>query len=892
MKQEDLSDKIIKASIKDQLSDSYLSYAMSVIVSRAVPDVRDGLKPVHRRIVYAMYKGGYLWSGPYRKSARIVGDVVGKYHPHGDSPVYDSLVRMEQDFSLLVPLVDGQGNFGSIDGDPPASMRYTEARLAKIGEYIIRDLDKETVDMRHNYDGSEYEPEILPIEFPNILVNGASGVAVGMATNIPSHNLGELIDACCMYIECSGNIELSDLIDVIPAPDFPTGGIIVGLQGVRSAFATGKGSIVLRGKTHFEDLSRNIRALVIDEIPYQVNKSRLVENIAQLVRDKKIESISDLRDESNMSGIRIVVELKRNAVEDVVLNQILHLTQLQTNFSVNMMVLDKGKPSRKNLKEIISSFIDFRFEVILRRTTFNLRKAREKAFILLALYVSINNIDEIISIIRSASDSSDASKKLLACVWKVDDEVMNFARLISGLEFNTNEYRFNKIQVKAILDMRLHRLTALEKENLNAELDALMDIIRDCLDIIESEARVMQIIKEELLLVKDRFAVPRRTTIENVEFEQDVESLIPHESMIVTTTSSGYVKRVKLSNYKTQNRGGKGKSNSSSKHDDIISNMFIADTHSSVLFFSNLGQVYRLKVYKLPLLEPQSRGRAFVNLFPLSEGEFINNVMLLPEEVSAMCIIFATASGKVRRNLLTDFAYIPSNGKIAIRLQEGDTLISVKSCSISDHVMLSSREGKTIRFPVEDIRLFKGRTSDGVRGIKLSDQDKLISMSMVDSPVLDPIKRDDFLSIPVSKRMKMSEFVKLEEEQSSVNQLDENHIYASKEQFILTVTENGFGKRSSAYEYRSTSRGGVGVVNMLTSKRNGKVVASFPVDINDDVMLVTDKGQVIRISIASIRITGRNAQGVTLFKTKDSEKVVAVAKVVEYLDRSEEVEDN
>ncbi len=870
------SNEIIRSPVKKELSDSYLSYAMSVIVSRAVPDVRDGLKPVHRRIIYAMYKGGYIWSSAYKKSARVVGDVIGKYHPHGDSPAYDALVRMAQDFSLLLPIVDGQGNFGSIDGDPPASMRYTEARLAKMAEFIVRDLDKETVKMCENYDGSEHEPEVLPVEFPNILLNGASGVAVGMATNIPSHNLAELVDVCCLHIDKDGEVDINDLMNIMPGPDFPTGGSIVGVNGIQSAFLSGRGSLVIRGKTHFETIGKSTKAIVIDEIPYQVNKSRLVEGIGQLIRDKKIDSISDLRDESDMKGIRVVIELKRNVVEDVALNQILHLTQLQNTFGVNMVVLDKGRPSLKNLKEILDSFVEFRFEVVTKRVSFNLRKAREKAFIVLALYVSIQNIDDVISIIRSSSDTSAATKSLLEKKWFVKKDIIQFAEVISGIDISESFYRFNNIQVKAILEMRLHRLTSLESDKLKAELVALLDSIKDCMDILSSRQRVKDIIKQELYLVKEKFGSPRKTTIELVEFEQDVESLIPHESMMVTTTVGGYVKRVNLSNYRTQNRGGKGKSNSSNKNDDIVSRMFTADTHSSVLFFSNLGQVYRLKVYKLPLVEPQSRGRAFVNLFPLSDGESINNVMLLPDDFENMLIVFVTANGNVRKNSLSDFAYIPSNGKIAIRLKEGDSLVSVHVCNPSDHIMISTKYGKTIRFPSDDVRVFKGRTSDGVRGIKLLDDDSVISMSIVNGFILESEVREEYLSIPVSKRV--SGFP------------DENKYfsYANNEQFILTVTENGFGKRSSAYEYRTTARGGVGVLNIATSKRNGNVVSSFPVEIEDDVMLVTDKGQVIRISISGIRITGRNAQGVTLLKTKNGEKVVGVAKVVRYDDVHEE----
>ncbi|MBQ4875403.1 MAG: DNA gyrase subunit A [Rickettsiaceae bacterium H1] len=856
-----MSDSIVPVLIQDELQNSYLSYAMSVIVSRAIPDVRDGLKPVHRRILYAMYESDCTWGKQFRKSARIVGEVMGKYHPHGDTAIYDSLARMAQDFSLYIPLIDGQGNFGSIDGDAPAAMRYTEVRLAKAASFMLIDLDKDTVDFKPNYDGLEFEPVVLPSIVPNLLLNGCNGVAVGMATNIPPHNLGELADACNLYIE-NNDVTLEELFRVIPGPDFPTGGTIVGYNGIRNAFATGKGTITIKGKTHIENIDQSKNVIVIDEIPYQVNKAKLIENIGQLIRDKKIDCIS-VKDESDRSGIRVAIELKRQTNPDIILNQLHKLTSLQITFSINIMALHNVKPSLMSLKDVICAFIDFRKEVVTRRVKFQLRKARERANILISLYISLLNIDEIISLIKSSKDNREATTKLLSKSWKIDEILGEFLSLISNLTVSLEEYKFNVEQVKAILDMKLHRLTNLEQEKLSVELNTNIEKIKNCIKILSSEQLLMKIIKEEISKVKDKFNVPRRTNIEEGEVDIDIEDLIEKDEMVVTVTEGGYIKRTKLSNYKSQRRGGKGKVAQSTADEDFTSKVFVANTHTNMLFFSNKGQVYKTKVYKLPLGEPQSRGRALVNIFPLTKGEVINNIMPYPEEDRDLGILFATANGKIRRNLLADFARIPSNGKIAIRLQEDDKLISVKVCDDNQHMLLATKMGKSIRFATRDIRIFKSRTSDGVRGIKLSQGDKVISMSILSGISITTDERDSYFK---------------SNNQDLVD--NEKHDYYSKnEQFILTVTENGFGKRSSAYEYRVTNRGGVGILNIITSKRNGGVVASFPVTEKDHVMLITDKGQLIRIAARDIRISGRNTKGVTLFRTKKGEKVVSVAKI-------------
>ncbi|AHX05367.1 DNA gyrase, A subunit [Ehrlichia chaffeensis str. Liberty] len=887
---------VIPVSIEQELEDSYLSYAMSVIVSRAIPDIRDGLKPVHRRILYSMYKSGYDYGKPYKKAARVVGDVMGKYHPHADAAIYDSLVRMAQDFSLLLPLIDSQGNFGSIDGDPPASMRYTEARLAKAAHFLLNDIDEDTVDFRPNYDENEVEPVVLPAEFPNILVNGAGGVAVGMSTNIPSHNLGEVIDACIAYID-NPEITFDELINIVRGPDFPTGGTILGDAGIRSAFMTGKGTIVIQGKTHLEDLPSGKQAIIIDEIPYQVNKAKLIERIHELIKEKKIEGILDLRDESNKMGIRVAIELKKQVSHQVILNQILGLTPLRTSFSINTLVLDNNKPKVMSLPDIISTFVEYRKEVLTRRTQFRLRKVRERAHLYIGMYIAVLNIDKVIAIIRSSRDTAEATKRLLECKWDALTSVREMIELVADSKSIVidNVCQLTGVQVKSILEMKLQRLTNLEKEKLELDLKSMVSMIKQYTELLKNKESLLQLIKDGFKEIKAKLAVPRRTTIDYSHFETDIEDLIPKEDMVVTVTMSGYIKRAKLSNYRAQKRGGKGRIGQAIKEEDVITNLFVVNTHTSVLFFSNIGRVYKLKVYKLPLGEPTSRGRSLVNIFPLSENESITSVMPLPdnvEDAEILNIVFATASGNLRRNALSDFQYVPSNGKIAMVLDTGDTLISVKVCKEEDHVLLSTRLGKSIRFSVSNVRQFKGRMSDGVRAIKLSSDDNVISMSVLLAMDIDSEKKDLYLKVPLDKRMCVKEegvvnggiakiLCDLGLEQDIFVTMVQN------EQFILTVTENGFGKRTSAYEYRTTLRGGVGVVNILTTARNGNVVASFPVESNDHIMLITDKGKLIRIAVSDIRIIGRSTQGVTLFKTEKREKVVSVAKIIDAKDNSD-----
>ena len=882
---------IIPVSIEQELEDSYLSYAMSVIVSRAIPDIRDGLKPVHRRILYSMYKSGYDYGKPYKKAARVVGDVMGKYHPHADAAIYDSLVRMAQDFSLLLPLIDSQGNFGSIDGDPPASMRYTEARLARAAHFLLNDIDEDTVDFRPNYDENEVEPVVLPAEFPNILVNGAGGVAVGMSTNIPSHNLGEVIDACIAYID-NPEVTLDELMEIVRGPDFPTGGTILGNAGIRSAFMTGKGTIIVQGKTHLEDLPSGKQAIIIDEIPYQVNKAKLIERIHELVKEKKIEGILDLRDESNKMGIRVAIELKKQVSHQVVLNQILGLTPLRTSFSINTLVLDNNRPKVMSLLEIISTFIEYRKEVLTRRTQFRLRKVREKAHLHIGMYIAVLNIDKIIAIIRSSLDTAEATKRLLECKWDALTSVREMIELVADSKSIVvdNVCQLTGVQVKSILEMKLQRLTSLEKEKLELDLKSMVSMITQYTELLKNKESLLKLIKDGLEEVKVKLAVPRKTTIDYSHFEADIEDLIPKEDMVVTVTMNGYIKRAKLSNYRAQRRGGKGRIGQAIKEEDVITKLFVVNTHTSVLFFSNIGRVYKLKVYKLPLGEPTSRGRSLVNIFPLAENELITSVMPLPddaENTELSNIVFATASGNLRRNALSDFQYVPSNGKIAMVLGDNDTLISVKVCKESDHVLLSTKLGKSIRFSVNNVRQFKGRMSDGVRAIKLSsEEDHVISMSILVAMDIDSEKKDLYLKVPLEKRIAVKEEGVISDGVAKIlNDLglaqDVFLTMVQNEEFILTVTENGFGKRTSAYEYRTTLRGGVGVVNILTTKRNGNVVASFSVESSDHIMLITDKGKLIRIAVSDIRIIGRSTQGVTLFKTDKHEKVVSVAKIID-----------
>ena len=887
---------VISIGIEDEMKRSYMDYAMSVIVSRAIPDVRDGLKPVHRRILYSMYESGFYANKPYKKSARIVGDVIGKYHPHGDTAVYDSLVRMAQDFSLRVPLIDGQGNFGSMDGDSAAAMRYTESRLAKISHTLLEDIDKETVDFQANYDGSESEPKVIPAMFPNLLVNGTGGIAVGMATNIPPHNLGEIIDACVLYID-NNNIDISELISVVKGPDFPTGGIILGSSGIHSAYLTGRGSVVFRGKCEIED-NNNRQAIIISEMPYMVNKAKLVEKIADLVHEKKIEGISDLRDESNKDGVRVVIEIKRDAVAEVVLNQLYSFTQLQTSFGVIMLALDEGMPKVMNLKEVISAFVKFREVVITRRTIFLLNKARDKAHILLGIRIAVSNIDEIIRIIKSASNPNDAKDQLMEKSWSCSD-IANLIKLVDDKAIigADGKIHLTEAQAKAILEMRLQRLTAMEKDKLEADLTELSKEITEYIDILSSREKLLSILKSELLKVREDYATPRLTEIIQSDFEYDMEDLIQKEDMVVTVTLSGYIKRVPLATYRAQKRGGKGRSGLSMRDEDILTQLFVGNTHTPMLFFSNIGQVYSLKLYKLPLGNPQSKGRPIVNLLPLKEGEVITNIMPMPEnqeEWDNMHIMFATSKGNIRRNDLSDFKKIQANGKIAIRLDEGDSLVNVMACSEDDHILLASKQGKAVRFPVNAVRVFRSRTSDGVRGMKLADGDKVISMTILHGIKASMEEREAYLAIPVEKRLEIAKGDQgFTAEELGVSLSKEQIIELAKaEEFILTISENGFGKRTSAYHYRITNRGGSGIVNMVLSTKTGDVVASMPANMNDEIMLITNNGKLIRCKLDSVRITGRSTSGVILFKTDKDERVVSASLIAETSEEEAQVEED
>jgi len=883
---------------------SYLDYAMSVIVSRALPDVRDGLKPVHRRILYAMNEAGFNSNKAYKKSAAIVGDVMGKYHPHGDSSIYDAMVRMVQDFSMRLPLVDGQGNFGSMDGDSPAAMRYTEARFAKAGEALLEDIDKETVDYQPNYDESLKEPLVLPARFPNLLVNGAGGIAVGMATNIPPHNLGEVIDACLAYL-ADNNVSIDRLMELVPGPDFPTGAIILGRSGIRAAYHTGHGSIVVRAKTVIEERGKDRQSIIVNEIPFQLNKSRLVERIAEVVNDKSVEGISDLRDESDRDGVRIVMELKRDAMAEVVLAQLYRFTPLQTSFGANMLALTGGRPRMMNLKEIIGAFVDFREEVIRRRTIFELKEARARAHILVGLALAVANIDEIIEAIRAAPDPASARIALTERGWPVHD----LAALIALIDEpgrgvrEDNTYMLSEEQARAILELRLQRLTGLERDKIADELKEVTDKISDLLATLANREKLLGILGDELKEIRERFSTPRRTHIEDNEFEADIEDLIQREEMVVTVSMTGYVKRVPLSTYRAQRRGGKGRTGMTTKDEDVVSDLFVAWTHAPVLFFTTRGIVHKMKVYRLPIGSPTSRGKAFVNLLPLEEGETISAVLPLPEDETTWDqynLMFATSHGTVRRNLLSDFANIRSNGLIAMKLEDDERLIAVRTCTDDQDVLLATRDGKCIRFNVPEVRVFAGRTSTGVRGIKLIGDDEIISMSILTGVTATPDERAAYLKLSRQKRgMDESAAPEEPEDDGATADLAITPERAAElealEQFILTVSERGFGKRTSAYEYRTTGRGGQGIQNMEVNDRNGRIVATFPLSGNDGLMLVSDGGQVIRTDVSEIRIAGRRTQGVTLFKVAAEEKVVSVARIDEESsndDDASDIEDN
>lgn len=889
------SSDITQITIEDEMRQSYLAYAMSVIVSRALPDVRDGLKPVHRRILYAMKEGGYDSGKPYKKSARIVGDVMGKYHPHGDAAIYDAMVRMAQDFSMRLPLIDGQGNFGSMDGDPPAAMRYTEARLAKSAETALEDIDKDTVDFQPNYDESSKEPVVLPARFPNLLVNGANGIAVGMATNIAPHNLGEVLDACVAYID-NPNITIDELIDIIPAPDFPTGGIILGRTGSRSAFHTGRGGIVMRARTEIEEIRKDRQAIIVTEIPYQVNKVRLIERIAECVQEKIIEGISDLRDESDRDGVRIVIELKRDAMAEVVLNQLYKHTPLQSSFPANMLALNGGRPEMMNLRAIIAAFVDFREKVITRRTEYELEQARARAHILVGLAVAVANIDDVIALIRKASDPAIAKAELMARAWPARDVAPLIALVDEDNAVKDGAYKMTETQAKAILDLRLHRLTGLERDKIGEDLRAVVDQIKDYLDILANRPRIFGIMKDEMAAIKLKFATPRRTTIEEQEFEQDIEALIQREDMVVTVSNAGYIKRVPLSTYRAQRRGGKGRAGMATKEEDFVTDIFIASTHAPMLFFSTLGKVYKLKVHKLPLGNPQAKGKALVNLLPLEQGETVSTVMHLPEDESTwdnLNVMFATSAGTVRRNRLSDFTSVRANGLIAIKLEEGDRLIAVRTCTERDDVLLATRQGKAIRFPVGDLRLTLGRQSYGVRGIRLANDDAVISMSILNHVEASTDERAAYLKQALAQRRAAGEPVDANGEEDNATAADDDESatadltldperfaeMAAQEEFLLTVTERGFGRRASSYEYRITGRGGQGIWNIKKTDlaRAGAIVATFPVKDKQEIMLVSDGGQIIRLPVDDIRICSRQSKGVYVFRVDETEKVVSVA---------------
>ena len=879
------SDEYTRVDIVDEMKTSYLDYAMSVIVSRALPDVRDGLKPVHRRILFASQEGGMVAGRPYRKSAKIVGDVMGNYHPHGDTAIYDALARMTQDWSMRLPLIDGQGNFGSMDPDPPASMRYTEARLARVANALLDDLDKDTVDFQDNYDGSRREPQVLPARFPNLLVNGAGGIAVGMATNIPPHNLGEVIDGCLAFIE-NPAITTEQLFEIIPGPDFPTAPLILGQSGARSAYITGRGSIIQRCRHEIEEGRGDRRSIILTSIPYQVGKSGLVEKIAEAAKDKRIEGVSDIRDESNRLGMRVVIELKRDATPEVVLNQLWRHTPAQSSFPANMLAIRGGRPETLALRDIIQNFIAFREEVITRRTKFELNKARERAHLLLGLVIAVTNLDQVVVIIRGAPNPQAARAALLAREWPIGD-IAQYIRLVEAIEPNAEQeggtYNLSEVQVKAILDLRLHRLTALGRDEIGDELKVLSTAIEEYLSILADRVKLYGVMREELVAVREAFATPRVSEITGAADGIEDEDLIEREDMVVTVTMDGYIKRTPLSTFRAQARGGKGRAGMATKEEDAISAMFVTSTHNPVLFFSTAGKVYRLKVWRLPEGGPATRGRPIVNLLPaLDQGETIATVLPLPEdeaEWGKLHVVFATAKGNIRRNSMDLFTNIPSNGKFAMRFDEGsdDRLIGVALLEPNDDVLLVSRQGKAIRFAGDDVREFQSRTSTGVRGMTLKanikgERDEVISLSILHRVGTTSEEREEYVRFAPWKGEKEGEPALSPERFAEMQ---------SREQFILTVCANGYGKLSSAYEYRRTGRGGQGITNIDNIERNGPVVASFPATRADQLMLVTDQAKLIRLPLESLRVIGRGSAGVRLFNVADNEHVVSAVRLAE-----------
>ena len=885
---------IAPIAIEDELKKSYLDYAMSVIVSRALPDARDGLKPVHRRILFSMHENGRDWNKPYRKSALIVGDVMGKYHPHGDQSIYDALVRMAQDFSMRVPLIDGQGNFGSVDGDPPAAMRYTEARRAKVAHALTEDIDKDTVEFQDNYDGSEREPIVLPARFPNVLVNGSSGIAVGMATNIPPHNLGEVIDACLAYID-DPSINMEALTEIVPGPDFPTGGFLIGRLAARAALARGRGSILMRARCAVEEIRKDREAIIVTEIPYMVNKALLQERIAELVRDKRVEGISDIRDESDRHGMRVVIELKRDASAEVVLNQLYRFSQLQTTFGVNMLALNDGRPLQMNLKDFIGAFVGFREEVVTRRTKFELTKARDRGHILVGLAVAVANIDEVIKLIRAAPDAATARAQLMARPWPAKS-VGPLVALIGDPRHKVVDeaIHMSEEQAKAILDLRLQRLTALGVDEINEEAKKLGEAIKDYLDILSSRGRVLSIIKTELGDIRAEFATPRKTELIDADVEIEDEALIEREDVAVTVTHAGYIKRTPIAEYRVQGRGGKGRSGMATRDEDFITSLFVANTHAPMLFFSSTGMAYKLKVWRLPEARIAGRGKAMVNLLPLSEGERITTILALPENESEwdkLNVVFATKSGDVRRNQLSDFVQVNKSGKIAMKLADGDGIVGVATCNEQDDFLLTTRGGKCIRFPVTDVRVFKGRDSTGVRGIKLAPGDEIVSLSLLYHSDATTAEGRAYLKQANAARRAASG-----EEEAPVEEIAEDveegveeatltsERYAAlgaREQFVLAVSQTGYGKRTSSYEYRVTGRGGSGIVAMGMGKKNAQLIAAFPVEDSDDLMLISDGGQTIRVAVAGVSVQGRAAQGVTVFRLDEGERAVSVERIAD-----------
>ncbi len=881
-------------NIEDELRRSYLDYAMSVIVSRALPDARDGLKPVHRRVLFSMHEQGQTPERPYVKSARVVGDVMGKYHPHGDASIYFTLVRMTQSFSMGLVLIDGQGNFGSVDGDMPAAMRYTECRMAPPAMSLLADLDKDTVDFADNYDGKEQEPTVLPSRIPNLLVNGAGGIAVGMATNIPPHNLGEVIDACLLLID-QPDVTTDQLLDLVPGPDFPTGGEIIGRAGPRQALLTGRGSVVMRGVASVEELRAGREAIIITEIPYQVNKANLVEHIAELVREKKIEGVADIRDESNRDGMRIVVELKRDASGEVILNQLYRFTALQTSFGVNMLALNRGRPEQMGLHQLIALFVEFREEVVVRRTKFELGKARDRGHVLVGLTIAVANIDEFIHIIRSSKDPTEARERLVAKAWPAGD-MLPLVELIADprtVQEDGGFIRLTDEQARAILALTLSRLTGLGRDEIGNEAAALADAIRGYLELLSDRANIMAVVREELVEVKERFAIPRRSQLVDGDADVEDEDLIVREDMVITVTMGGYVKRTPLAAYRTQHRGGKGKSGMATKTEDAVTRVFSASTHAPLLFFTSGGKVYKMKVWRLPLGAANSRGKAFVNLLPIEPGETITSILALPEDEAtwgALDVMFATRSGSVRRNKLSDFVDVRRNGKIAMKLDDGDGIVGVAVCNADQDVLLTTAAGRCIRFSVDEVRVFASRDSTGVRGVKLAGEDTVISMAVLRSVDATPAERAAYLKHQRAMLRAAGEegddtpaAVEEGDDDGDETTLTPERIaeLGAAEEILLTVSSEGFGKRTSAYDFRRTGRGGQGLAAQDLSKRGGRLVGSFPVEDSDQILLVTDAGQLIRVPVSQIRVAARNTQGVTIFRTAQDEHVVSVERLAD-----------